>query len=328
MLNTSSEQPIINVSIIIPIYNADRYLQDCLESVLSQTYQFWELILVNDCATDNSHLIATTYANKYPNKIKYLVNSKNIGQGECRNIGVNHASGNWLFFLDSDDVIENNALEVLLESLNENYYDIILGNNYIIRNEEKLSTNNDIVKNFSFSRYSLGLYVWGTLFNSNFWLENKFKFPGFRYAEDLILMSRVWSSTELIHVINDAIYGYRVTENSATHKFYGFQEIYPVLQALLEFCCVEHKSDEMIAFALSNSYNFIKMVASPLARYKLFKLVKKYIRTFPNGSLYAAPPLINKSKLSKLKIIYATFGFYFFVRIDTRILKAALKRFY
>ena len=314
------------VTIIIPVYNADKYIASCLNSVLSQSYDNWEAIIVNDCATDNSHVVIMEYVTRYPQKFRYVINNTNVGQGESRNIALSRVLGDWIFFLDADDTIESNALDVFMSIVNEKSYDIILGNNYILKGKHQLSTNNDIVSNFNFSRYSLGLYAWGTLFNYNFWRRNKFKFTNFAYAEDLILMSKVWSSTELICVVNSKLYNYRLTENSATHKFYGFQEIYPVLEALLKFCCVEHESDEMVAFALSNSYNFIKMVASPLARYRLFKLVRCYIKTYPVNNDYATAPLITSKKSNKLKYIYLTNGLYFFIRLDTRLFKNIYKK--
>lgn len=312
------------ISVIVPVYNVEEFISQCIESVINQTYSNWELILINDCSPDSSDLIIKDYKNKHPDKIKYLINNHNCGQGISRNNGIEVAEGDWIFFLDSDDFIEPNCFEVLILALLMGNYNIIVSNFYSLRSDYKLSPRHNLIKLYNFSRYALGMYAWGTLFSRRFWINNKFYFTHYKYSEDLLLISRVISSTNNIKVLNDPLYVYRSNPKSATHKFYQYGDIAPVLESLLQFSCVENNGDEFIAFALSNSYNYIKMVLSPIARYKLFRMLKYYIPEYPNGNKFALDPLINASKGKKLKAMYLTRGLYFFWHLDRKIFKYLL----
>ena len=100
----------IKISVIVPIYNTEKFLRKCIESILNQTLKEIEIILINDGSTDNSHLICLEYTEKYPEKIRY-VNNKNIGCSTTRNLGIELAQGEYIAFVDSDDYIENTMYE-------------------------------------------------------------------------------------------------------------------------------------------------------------------------------------------------------------------------
>lgn len=315
------------ISVIVPVYKAESFITQCIDSVIAQTYKDWELIIINDCSPDNSECIIMQYIKKYPNKIRYITNVVNLGQGISRNKGLSLADGKWLFFLDSDDSLEVNCFEKLIFEANYDSYDIVLGNSYRLRASNKVNLKIDLIKLYHFSRYSLGMYAWGTLFDRQFWQKHNFMFDSFRFAEDLLLISRVWASTNKIKVINDPLYNYRVNQNSMTHQFHSYANIKLTLEKLLQFTCINNNSDELTAFALSNSYNLIKMVASPISRYKLFIQLKCHIPIYPQNNKFVSELMINKSKAKKLRCIYATNGLYFFWKIDGRIFRNLVKIF-
>ena len=101
-----------SVSIIIPVYNVEKYIEKCLESLVNQTLEDIELIIVNDGSTDNSENIILQYKEKYPNKIKYYT-KQNGGLSDARNFGMPFATGKYVAFLDSDDYVETNMYELL-----------------------------------------------------------------------------------------------------------------------------------------------------------------------------------------------------------------------
>ena len=103
------------ISIIIPVYNVEKYLKTCLDSVINQTYQNLEIILVNDGSTDNSGKICEEY--KRTNSRIILIHKKNEGLSAARNTGLGIATGEYISFLDSDDYISNDMLETLYNSL-------------------------------------------------------------------------------------------------------------------------------------------------------------------------------------------------------------------
>ena len=112
------------ITIIIPIYNAEQYLNECLESVINQTYTEWECILINDGSSDNSEKICQYFINKDNRFIYY--HQENQGLSLTRNRGIEEAKGEYIYFLDADDYISNNCIELLIkECIKYNNPDII-----------------------------------------------------------------------------------------------------------------------------------------------------------------------------------------------------------
>ena len=104
-------------SVIVPVYNAEKYLKKCIDSILEQTYQNYEIIVINDGSTDNSwKLLEKLYSNN--NKIK-LINKKNEGVSSTRNLGIEKSCGEWITFVDSDDWIEKNTLEEIIKIIDK-----------------------------------------------------------------------------------------------------------------------------------------------------------------------------------------------------------------
>lgn len=114
----------IKVSIIIPVFNVERYLKQCLESVVNQTLNNIEIILVNDGSNDNSGIIARDYTSRYP--FVKIIEQENCGQSVARNNGLAIANGKYIYFLDSDDYIEFNAMEDLYNEAELNNLDLVL----------------------------------------------------------------------------------------------------------------------------------------------------------------------------------------------------------
>lgn len=109
------------ISVIIPIYNVDNYLKKCIDSVINQTYNNLEIILINDGSTDKSYDIILSYE-KYKNVI--IINKANSGQSDCRNIGYKTSNGEYVYFMDSDDILEPKAIEVLYNTIIKHDADI------------------------------------------------------------------------------------------------------------------------------------------------------------------------------------------------------------
>jgi len=126
------------VSVIVPTYNAEKHLKACLDSLVNQTLDDIEIIVIDDASTDNSLQILKEYASKYP-QIKAYYNKVNCGQGKTRNFGLDIASGEYIGFVDSDDVIENTMYETMYNgALENNYVDIVsVGINFVDINFQK-----------------------------------------------------------------------------------------------------------------------------------------------------------------------------------------------
>lgn len=127
------------VSIITPSYNSKDFIGETIESVLNQTYKNWEMLIIDDCSTDKSPKIIEEYL-KIDSRIKYLKNEKNSGPATSRNLGLNNSKGEYIAFLDSDDIWFEEKLQIQIEYITKNKVDI-LHNNYYFCDE-----NGDVIK--------------------------------------------------------------------------------------------------------------------------------------------------------------------------------------
>lgn len=207
------------VSIIIPVYNVEKYLKRCLDSVINQTYSNIEIILVNDGSTDNSLNICINYANQ-DNRIK-LISQKNQGLSAARNVGIDSATGNYLMFLDSDDWLD---VEVINECMSymEQGYDIIMFDpiingkkrNISIQNEWSASGKEAFLKLFKLGADAFYITVWQYIYRSAFIKEEGLKFcPGLVYEDEVWTRCALISASRFLYCEKRGYY-YENRENS------------------------------------------------------------------------------------------------------------------
>ncbi|MCK4650245.1 glycosyltransferase family 2 protein [Candidatus Pacearchaeota archaeon] len=210
------------ISIIMPVYNSEKYLKKSIGSVLNQTLREIELICINDCSTDNSLKILMGFQKK-DKRIKILSNKKNIGPGESRNIGINIAKGEYVCFLDSDDWLEKNACEILIKKAKSGGADIvyirpkIVFSNRIIL-DKRLLTEKDASSIDKVFRKNLMRKVawapWSKMIKRDILLKNKIFFPKIHIAEDMDFSARVIYFSKKITFAEEYLYNYYVREGS------------------------------------------------------------------------------------------------------------------
>lgn len=211
----------MKISVIIPIYNQERYLAECLESVVSQDLEGLEIILVNDGSTDSSEQICMEYADKLPN-MQYI-RKQNQGLGEARNTGLNAANGEYVFFLDADDEIESNCLKKLYDFAEENNSDIVYFDEMICDSElHKIGVRRtysemsvDIDKLTALREALQPAHVWARLYRKD--LVKKFRFISIWY-EDIEFFPRVLSVADRINYFKVPLYHYRQQQQGITHQ--------------------------------------------------------------------------------------------------------------
>jgi glycosyltransferase involved in cell wall biosynthesis len=221
----------MQVSIIIPIYKAEKYLQRCLESVFRQTYKDIEIILVNDGSPDSCPSICDNYKEKH-SRIK-VIHSENYGQSVARNQGMELASGKYISFVDADDVLVDDAIERLIAIAEKGRYDIVSGNYFRVDVEMKIASNSyssgeinkygckDHRKRYNLYKTSSTFgYVWGKLYRSSFINEHKVRFDPAKkvFMEDLFFNLKAFSFSPKYYVLNEPIYSYYIYESSTSNK--------------------------------------------------------------------------------------------------------------
>ena len=180
-------------SIILPVYNVEKYIEKCINSILNQTYTDFEIVVVNDETPDNSMEIVEKIAELYPDKIN-IVNQKNKGLGGARNTGVANAKGDYVLFVDSDDYIESNTLEVIYNQIKETPCDILEFNYYEVSPKGKIlkrltmSDKNDFVtKKEDIAKLLLGSPIaCNKVFCREFFIESGVLFPEKTLYEDAV----------------------------------------------------------------------------------------------------------------------------------------------
>tara|TARA_B110000240_G_scaffold196821_1_gene250045 strand:- start:293 stop:1297 length:1005 start_codon:yes stop_codon:yes gene_type:complete len=213
------------ISIIIPVYNVEKYIEQCLESVCNQTYTNLEIILVNDGSTDNSGLLCDKFATKGA-RIK-LIHKRNGGLSDARNVGTEHAKGDYIFYLDSDDYIKKNCIAVLYDSIQKYNADVVQANFYydypdyllynnklknkvIIYTKEEALTKlieQQVIKNFA----------WGKLIRAD--IAKKHLFPKGKYFEDTLWMYQIIKASKKYVIVSKPMLYYLQRKTSISGSF-------------------------------------------------------------------------------------------------------------
>ena len=195
-------------SIIVPVYNTEKYVKRCLDSIKSQSFKDYEVIIVNDGSTDNSSDIISKYSYK-------VINQENLGLSMARNNGVKESSGEYLIFLDSDDYIEKDLLKEVNESLSNNpdlvRYQIkeVFDDEENINYEEEPFDNKSGVEAFKLiTKYHFVENAWAYAIKRDFYLKEKFSFKKGTYHEDFGLMPLVIIKSKIVNSINYVGYCY------------------------------------------------------------------------------------------------------------------------
>lgn len=215
------------ISVVIPVYNVEEYLERCLESVVSQTYKALEIICINDGSTDNSLEICQEFQ-KRDNRIR-IVDQENKGLAAVRNIGIREATSDYLYFIDSDDYIDTDFVEKLYVALKTNEADIAVSN---VRYEntktahcliKDLVTNKTVLNRIeTMQEYlnptgGLGNYLVNKLYRKE--MFDGISFPESKLFEDASTMFRILNNVNKTVIEQDVYYHYWIREDSITGSY-------------------------------------------------------------------------------------------------------------
>ena len=230
------------ISAVVPIYNVERYIKVCIDSILAQTFQDFEIIIVDDASPDNSYNICQKlYGDN--EKIRIIRQKENLGEGETRNTGIVHTGGKYIYLMDSDDFIFPNALEILYNAAESSGAEIVHASQYYETTQDddqpidfdKLTFDKDPYQTEGFistdilyrwencwNRWDKGIrpLVWLNLYRREIFEKYPLKFEPIN-SEDELFYFEIFTYAEKFFVINQAFYVYRQRENSVmkTKKF-------------------------------------------------------------------------------------------------------------
>ena len=227
------------ISVIIPLYNAEQYIGECLDSLLAQTFQDFEVIVVDDCSTDSSVAVVKSYAEKFGGRLRFGKTEKNSGGGGYvpRNIGLKFSRGEYIFFMDADDVIVKNAFEILIAAAKNFAADVVYVSRYYSCNsngesvlisdelakniaEEPTLTINDPNKNLQLLLFKdASRNPWTKFVRRDFLIENEIFFPNIISGGDFLWCIQVFCHAERFLRLPLSLYLYRSdTAESVSRK--------------------------------------------------------------------------------------------------------------
>lgn len=206
------------ISIIIPVYNAERYLVQCLDSLIAQTLQNIEIICINDGSTDSSAEILDEYAKKHPNIV--VLNQKNQGTGVARQAGILAANGEYIGFVDNDDFIDITMYEKLYEKAKKTDADMVLCSYYKYQDGRSypkninFPTDKDFYPALDIQNLYASYFVWATIQRKSLFDKYKITIPKIASAEDTSHYLQVLASSEKIGFVKENLYYYRENTQS------------------------------------------------------------------------------------------------------------------
>ncbi len=276
----------MKVSIIVAIYNLEKIISNCIESLINQTYQNIEILLINDGSIDGTINVIEKYK-KIDNRIK-VYNKKNGGLSNVRNFGVNVSSGEYLLFVDGDDTLQLNTVEKLVTQVDENQDIIIfdlkcISEGHIFSLKGLKNVSHEINKNYLISTIS----AVNKFYKRSFIINNNIQFMEDIYYEDLELMPKLILYNPTIKYINEDLYNYIKRKNSITNtaqyseKFNDIFKIFDSIRINFQKANLYNKYKDEIEyiyiskFLINGSLRFIPYNKHYDSIYKIIDIIKK-----------------------------------------------------
>lgn len=282
------------VSIIVPVYNAEDTLHIAIDSILAQTYQNIELVIIDDCSKDNTLNKLYKYKDGEINNnfsIKIISHETNKGVASARNTGLENASGEYIYYVDADDWIDDKTIEILIKEQQKNDSDIVGCNWYLSFNQNERRMNQPV---FTSSLEAIQKMTNGTM-RWNLWLfmgkrslyeKYNIRFiSGMNMGEDLMVMMRLFIHSNHVSFVNKALYHYGQSNNDSLTKTYSEKHR---LEVAINLQKVEESiNDSSFSHTIGDGINFLKLnIKLPLLISNKESDYKKWEEWFPEANPY------------------------------------------
>lgn len=298
------------ISIIVPVYNAEQYIERCIKSILNQKYKNIEIIIVDDASNDSTKVICKKIKN-IDSRIKLISKQKNEGVSSARNLGIENATGEFITFVDSDDYVANEIYEVLQRNINDYKCDLSVCG--IIKDDKDDKSNIEDIKIIDKDKFYNNVlqnngakgYVFNKLFKTDIIKKNNIKFNTNIYiCEDLLFVCEYVKFCDRISISTNKLYYYIKNFNSAYHKGfdYKWETVLEAYDKIMEIYSNQSKKNKIFLI-----YTYTLVVSEVLYRASKGKYYKKDKKKELKKKQYEYLSCILKekdfNKLLKIKVI-------------------------
>lgn len=216
----------IDISVIIPVYNAEKYLRACLDSIINQTKQEIEIVAVDDGSTDSSLAILNEYKEKYPEKM-VVITQPNQKQGAARNNGMRNSRGKYITFVDSDDTLKPDALECLYNKAVEYDCDVVAcdadciypDKTIVIGSGVDFETKEITIEQRKKLVLDMYMVIWNKIYKRELFFDNDIWFQSEIWYEDVLFLNMLIPKIKSISYVQKPLYDYYQRENSVTYTY-------------------------------------------------------------------------------------------------------------
>lgn len=317
------------VSILIPVYKSEKYIERCLISVFSQTYSNIEYIIVDDASPDKSMEIAYRIVDRYPQRktsVHIIKNERNFGIAYTRNILLNNSTGDYIYFVDSDDFIDLQAIEIFVTIAKEKNSDIVRCNYYSFNNGGAVAvTRKPITDNYDYIRDCLNdetmNSLWLLFIRKRIINDYCLIFPqDINGCEDLLMTIKLFYHANIITETHHPLYYYRqdnddsITHDERTFKTNFCLAVKEILSFLKDNKIYENYKTEILRLMFVSKQNYLLS--------KDIRDIDKYVNTFPeSNSIYKT---LNYNRKEKTLFYLAEHNHTFLLKIAIKLLTLLL----
>ncbi|NJJ41641.1 glycosyltransferase family 2 protein [Paenibacillus apii] len=246
------------ISVVVPIFNVEQYLERCLDSIINQSYKDLEIILVNDGSTDRCYEICETYKQK--DRRIVVIHQQNGGLSEARNTGISRATGEYIGFVDSDDYIERDMYQFLYNLIKKYNAEISICGTYITYDNKRIKSYKNNIELLMDSETAIKHMLEEIFFNTSAWdklyntsLFKEIKYPSKKLSEDLFTTYKLFNTAQSIAFSSEAKYFYCQTPNSIMRSDFNLKKL-DTLEALREISAFAKQHYPSLLVNVNNRY--------------------------------------------------------------------------
>lgn len=277
------------ISIIVPVYKVEQFLVNCIDSILAQTYRNIEIVLVDDGSPDTCGEICDEYT-RLDSRVQVL-HKENGGLSDARNAGLKVANGEYVTFIDSDDVVDTQFVERLYESIKRNNADIAICEYVHVEEDygeipsiiipqinESIYSNDDMLtKLYHHEEHGLEFVAWGKLYRKTLFDNNDIKYPVGKIHEDLFTTYKLVYYSNKITYLRENLYCYRNRQGSIMNEGFNIKSLDKV-EANSEACLFFERNPQLLGLALNYHMRIIILYIYELSRVKRDKNIEGHIK--------------------------------------------------